>query len=151
MRALALIACLASPAAADSAPPREGWIVYDTDKSFAELVEDTRAAIAEAPINIVTQASASDGARGQGIQIPGNRVIGVYRNDYARRMLEASIPAGIEAPLRLYLTEDSDGTATLSYKTATFAFSPYDGGEALLELASELDVILTGIAEAAIN
>ena len=30
----------------------------------------------------------------------GNRVVGVFRNDFAHRMLAASIPAGIEAPIR---------------------------------------------------
>ena len=34
----------------------------------------------------------------------------VFRNDYAVRMLQASVPAGIEAPLRLYVTENADGT-----------------------------------------
>jgi uncharacterized protein (DUF302 family) len=38
----------------------------------------------------------------------------VFRNDYAVRMLEASIPAGIEAPLRFYVTENPDGQTRLS-------------------------------------
>jgi uncharacterized protein (DUF302 family) len=66
-------------------------------------------------------------------------------------MLEASVQAGIEAPLRLYLTENDDGTATLSYRTASFVFAPYDDGGAALEaLAVELDGILAEIAAAAI-
>ncbi|MFQ6549052.1 DUF302 domain-containing protein [Aestuariibius sp. 2305UL40-4] len=151
MRLTALLVVLASPALADSMTPRDGWEVFNTGKPFAELVEDTRAAISDAPINIITQASASSGAQSQGINIPGNRVIGIYRNDYARRMLAASIPAGIEAPLRLYLTEDSDGTGTLSYKTASTVFAPYmeEAGPDLSDLAMELDAILTDIAAAA--
>jgi uncharacterized protein (DUF302 family) len=63
-------------------------------------------------------------------------------------MLEASIAAGIEAPLRLYLTENADGTTNLSYKTASHVFAPYeDGGEPLSTLAKELDAILEGIAD----
>ena len=149
---LALALTLAvTTASADSMTPREGWEVFDTDKPFAELVEAARAAISDAPINIVTEASASSGARNQGIDIPGNRVIGIYRNDYARRMLAASIPAGVEAPLRLYLTEDSDGTGTLSYKKATTVFAPYiaEANPDLATLATELDTILTNIAAAA--
>ncbi|OZB03078.1 MAG: hypothetical protein B7X67_18080 [Rhizobiales bacterium 39-66-18] len=38
-------------------------------------------------------ASASDVAKAQGIAIPGNRAVGVYRNDFARRMLAAMLPA----------------------------------------------------------
>ena len=68
-------------------------------------------------------------------------------------MLEASIAAGIEAPIRLYLTENADGTATLSYKTPTFVFAPYmnEGGDALKELAGELDAIFAAIAEASVK
>ena len=115
------------------------------------LLNRTRAAVKEAPIAIVSQASASSGARNQGFDIPGNRVIGVYRNDYARRMLAASIAAGIEAPIRLYLTENNDKTATLSYKTPSAVFAPYmDEGDAELDaLAKELDGVLLNIAEKA--
>ncbi|MDQ0316495.1 DUF302 domain-containing protein [Amorphus orientalis] len=136
------------PASAQSVAPRDGWVVIDTEMSFPDLVDRTRTAIAEAKMGLVTQASASDGARGQGITIPGNRVIGVYRNDYARRMLDASIAAGIEAPIRFYLTENPDQTATLSYKTPSFVFAPYmdEGGEELKALATELDGVFQAIA-----
>ena len=77
-------------------------------------------------------------------------VIGVYRPDFAIRMLEASIPAGIEAPIRFYVTENQDGTATLSYKTPSAVFAPYvDGGTELKDLARELDEIFDRIARQA--
>jgi len=136
---------------AQSVEPREGWMVFPTQFNFKELINRTRAAVKEAPIAIVTQASASSGARNQGFDIPGNRVIGVYRNDYARRMLAASIAAGIEAPIRLYLTENDDKTATLSYKTPSTVFAPYmnEGGAELDALAKELDAVLLNIAQKA--
>lgn len=150
IRFAAMLALLATAAPAQIAE-REGWAVHPTPHDFATLTERTRAAIASAPINIVTEASASDGAAMQGLTIPGNRVIGIYRNDYARRMLDASVPAGIEAPLRLYLTENDDGSATLSYKRPTAVFAPYADGGGLKTLAEELDGILAQIAEAAAN
>ena len=62
-------------------------------------------------------------------------------------MLEASVPAGYEAPIRLYITENDDKTATLSYKTPTAVFSPYeDGGQKLKDLAAELDAVFAKIA-----
>ena len=66
-------------------------------------------------------------------------------------MLSASISAGIEAPIRFYVTENPGGTATLSYKKPSFVFAPYfdEGGEALKTLADELDKIFARIAEAA--
>ena len=102
---------------------------------------------------LVTQASASEGAKGQGIAIPGNRIMGVYRNDYARRMLKASVAAGIEAPIRFYVTENPDGTATLSWKTPSHVFAPYmeEGGAELKVLATELDAVFEAIAAKAVG
>lgn len=139
-------------ARADSLSDREGWQVVPTDKAFEPLVEDLKTAIKADKMGLITQASASAGAKGRGITIPGNRVIGVYRNDYAVRMLEASVAAGIEAPVRFYVTENSDGTATLSWKTPSFVFAPYmdEGGEALAELSAELDLVFLSIAEGAV-
>ena len=142
---LALVLAAGPAAALDDRP---GWEVVPTSKEFDTLVEDVRAAVEAAPIALVTQASASDGAAMQGIEIPGNRVMGLFRNDYARRMLEASVAAGIEAPIRLYLTEEPDGTATLSWRTPSAVFEPYmeEGGEPLRALAEELDAVFADLA-----
>ncbi|WP_420335383.1 DUF302 domain-containing protein [Roseibium sp.] len=141
-----------SPAVADSITEREGWQVIATDKAYQVLVDDLKAAIKAEKMLLVTQASASAGAKGRGLTIPGNRVMGVYRNDYATRMLEASVAAGIEAPIRFYVTEDTGGTATLSWKTPSFVFAPYmeEGGDALAELAAELDGVFQTIADKAV-
>ncbi|WP_422040440.1 DUF302 domain-containing protein [Roseibium sp.] len=141
-----------SPAMADSVAEREGWQVIATDKPYQALVDDLKAAIKAEKMLLVTQASASAGAKGRGLKIPGNRVMGVYRNDYAIRMLEASVAAGIEAPIRFYVTEDPGGTATLSWKTPSFVFAPYmeEGGDALAELAAELDDVFQTIATKAV-
>ena len=100
---------------------------------------------------VVTMASASEGAKAQGFTIPGNRVVGVFRNDFARRMLAASLPAGIEAPIRFYLTENTDGTATLSYRRPSSVFAPYFDRATpdLKTLAAELDAIFDRIAAGA--
>ncbi|MGP1396268.1 MAG: DUF302 domain-containing protein [Inquilinaceae bacterium] len=130
-----------------------GWAVHRTGESFSGLVASLETAISAHNMGLVTAASASQGAKNQGFTIPGNRVVGVYRNDFARRMLEASVAAGIEAPIRFYVTENADGTATLSYKTPTAVFSPYfeEGGEPLRALAAELDGIFAAIAADAVD
>jgi uncharacterized protein (DUF302 family) len=150
--ALVLAVAVPSVALAELAP-RDGWTVIATDKAFPDLIDSLTAAIKAAEMGLVTQASASDGAKMQGITIPGNRVIGVYRNDYARRMLAASVAAGIEAPIRFYVTEDANGGATLSYKHPSFVFAPYlaEGGDALETLAGELDAVFKAIAEDAVD
>ncbi|QFT34592.1 DUF302 domain-containing protein [Roseibium porphyridii] len=137
---------------ADSLSDRQGWKVIPTEQSYSDLVESVKAAVKAEKMLLVTQASASSGAKGRGLKIPGNRIMGVYRNDYAIRMLEASVAAGIEAPIRFYVTENSDGTGTLSWKTPGFVFAPYmeEGGEALAELAAELDGVFQTIADNAV-
>lgn len=156
MRLLIILALLiplcAAAAKAEEIAPRDGWKIMPTALSYSELFESLKASIAQQNMGLVTRASASDGARMQGHAIPGNMVVGVYRNDYARRMLQASVAAGIEAPIRFYLTENPDGTASLSYKTPSFVFAPYmsEGGEDLKALASELDGVFLKIAEGAI-
>ncbi len=137
---------------AQALEPREGWVVLQSGKSFDDLVKSVNEVVETSEIRIVNQASASAGAKMQGIDIPGNRVFGLYRNDYARRMLDASIAAGIEAPIVLYATENADGTSTLAYKTPSHVFAPYfdEGGEALRALAAELDGVFDAVARAAV-
>ncbi len=152
---LLLVACFMglNTVHADSISPRDGWQVMATPHTYQELIDRLKAAVKAEDMLLVTQASASAGAKGRGLTIPGNRVIGVYRNDYAIRMLEASIAAGIEAPIRFYVTENEDKTGTLSWKTPSFVFAPYmsEGGVELSSLARELDGVFSSIAERAIT
>ncbi|MCP8687650.1 DUF302 domain-containing protein [Marinobacterium sedimentorum] len=117
----------------------------DSAQSFAQLHERLAAAVVANKMLVVTQASASQGAASRGVSIPGNLVVGVYRNDYAVRMLDASIAAGIEAPLRFYLTENADGSTSLSWATPSSTFAPY-ASPALDEMARELDDVFAAIA-----
>jgi uncharacterized protein (DUF302 family) len=144
---------LAAPARAEMSAAMEGWKVMKTPHSYADLVARLEQAIAANKMGLVTRASATAGAKTMlNKDIPGNTVIGVYRPDFAVRMLEASTAAGIEAPIRFYVTENTDGTADLSYKTPSFVFAPYaDGGEALKTLAAELDTIFAKIATDAVD
>lgn len=155
--ALALTALLLAGSVGVSAAPvwpkRAGWIIQPTPYTFDDLSDRLKQAITDEQMTLVTEASPSDGAHMQGVEIPGNRVFGVFRNDFARRMLSTSLAAGIEAPVRFYVTENADGTATLSYKTPHMIFKPYfeDGGEPLRALADELDDVFKAIAVRAIR
>lgn len=133
--------------------PRPGWSVVNTTHSFAVLSRRLDAAVEAHGMIVVTEASASEGAKGQGIRILGNRIAGVYRNDFARRMLAASVAAGIEAPIRFYLVETQAGQAMLAYRLPSDVFAPYfaEAGSDLKKLASELDVIFAAIARDAIK
>jgi uncharacterized protein (DUF302 family) len=148
-----LLALAATWAAADDLAEREGWVVTRTDKSHEVLLADLLAAVSANQMGVVTQAGPTAMARSRGIEIPENRVVGVFNNDFAVKILAASTAAMIEAPIRFYVTENEDGTATLSYKTPGFVFTPYfdEGGAALEDLARALDDKFAAIAAEAIR
>lgn len=145
---LVLVVCLTGMAAAQSDHPLPGTVSVESASSFEELSRRLEEAVGANGFGVVTRASASAGAAARGVSIPGNLVIGVFRNDYAVRMLEASVAAGIEAPLRFYVTETADGTATLTYRKPTAVFAPYEAPD-LDAMAAELDPIWQRIAEQA--
>lgn len=136
---------------AQSITPRAGWVVIQTDKTHAALLTGLKKAIKANKMGVVTQAGPTAAAQKRGITIPANRVVGVFNNDFAVKILALSTAAMIEAPIRFYVTEEPEGTATLSYKTPSHVFAPYtdEGGAQLSELASQLDVVFRTIAEAA--
>lgn len=137
------------PEAAGQPQTTPGITRVQTSHSFDSLLARLEKAVEANQMGIVAQASASRAAAARGVKIPGNAVVMVFRNDFAVRMLAASVPAGIEAPLRIYVTENADGTADLSYRTPGTVFAPY-GVEALDVLARELDGIFERIVRAAV-
>ncbi len=157
--ATAALACLtglllwlsAAPVtAASHGSPRPGTQIVQTNRSFDVLLQSLRQAIADNRMGLVAQASASRGAASRGISIPGNAVMMIFRNDYAVRMLAASVAAGIEAPLRIYVTENAAGKATITYRTPSTVFGPYNSPD-LDKMALELDVIFEKIIKDAIT
>lgn len=143
---LALLLGLLVPLAS-AAPP--AVITVASGHDFDTLVSRLEAAIGRHQMGLVAQASASNGAAARGVKIPGNAVLMVFRNDYAVRMLAASVPAGIEAPLRLYVTERPDGTAQVSYPAPSAVFAPYGSAE-LDAMARELDPVFARIVADAV-
>ena len=104
--------------------PRPGWSVTVTEKQHAALLADLKSAVKANKMGVVTQAGPTATARKRGISIPENRVVGVFNNDFAVKVLATSTAAMIEAPIRFYVTENTDGTATLSYKIPSHVFAP---------------------------
>lgn len=151
--ALALLTALAPSVFAGDISRRPGWEVHQTGKSYGDLVKDVRAAVKANGMIVVTQAGPTKAAANRGITIPGNRVIGVFNNDFAVKVLATSTAAMIEAPIRLYVTEEEDGTGTLSYKTPVHVFEPYadEGGAELAALAAKLNETFAAIARDAVR
>lgn len=144
---------LAGTVSAGELAPRPGWVVTETGKDHSTLLADLKSSVKAAKMGVVTQAGPTATARKRGIDIPENRVVGVFNNDFAVRILNLSVAAMIEAPMRFYVTENPDGTATLSYKLPSFILEPYadDGGDALREIAAELDARFAQISENAVR
>lgn len=152
---IAIVAAFAwaSAASANELTARDGWVVKPTSKSYETLIEDLKTAVKANKMGVVTQAGPTKAAANRGVTIPGNRVIGVFNNVFAVRTLGLSTAAMIEAPIRFYVTENADDTATLSYKTPSLVFAPYmdEAGAELGTIAGELDAIFATIAEAAVQ
>jgi uncharacterized protein (DUF302 family) len=129
---------------------RAGRLTVTTDATFAVFAEALKQAIAGHKMGLICHANAKAGAASLGKHIPGNQVLMVYRPDFAVRMLEASVEAGFEAPIRLYIYENADGTATLTYVRPSLVFNAY-GNKALDRMAAELDGILEAIVQQAMK
>lgn len=140
----ALVLLAAGVARGENPTPYPGTRVIDTGRPFAAYVEALQRAVRAHGLGVVAVACADCGARAIGETLPGNRVIMVFAPRYAVRMLRASVAAGIEAPLRLYVTERPDGTARLTYRLPSAVFAPYEVAE-LDRMAAELDAVLAGI------
>lgn len=76
-------------------------------------------------------------------------VMMVFRNDLAVRLLAADPEAGFEAPIRIYLYENADGTATVSYVPPSVIFAPYRHPE-VQAVAAELEPVLRSIVDQAV-
>lgn len=137
-------------AVAENSTPYSGTVIVETPHPFDGFVERLKSAAGTHGMGIVAEACATCGAKSIGVTIPGNRIIMVFHPKFAVRMLKASEAAGVEAPLRLYVTERPGGMARLTYRKPSHVFRPY-GVAALDEMAAELDDIVARIASDAVG
>jgi uncharacterized protein (DUF302 family) len=145
---LLFVLLLAGGLGAENATPYSGTQIVETQKPFAEYLNALRSAVRANKMGIVAEACATCGAAKIGVTILGNQVVMIYHPRFAVRMLKASEASGIEAPLRLYVTEQSDGTARLTYRLPSHTFAPYEVPE-LDAMGAELDLIVAKIVDEA--
>ena len=117
--------------------------------SFARVAEALEKAIAQENMVLVCHADAQRGAAARGVTIKGNQVFMVFRNDFAVRLIAADPAAGFEAPIRIYVYENPDGTATVSYARPTTVLSAYRHPD-VAAVAAELDAIFKRIVDRAL-
>jgi uncharacterized protein (DUF302 family) len=147
--ALVGVCCLMWPLAGLAKDPSPR-VVMDTKKPFEDFAKDLEAAIKKNKMGLVARASAQAGAARMGVTIPGNQVFMIYRPDFAVRMLKASVEAGFEAPIRIYVVEKADGMAEVSYIKPSDVFAGYENAD-LDAMAKELDAIFEAIVNDAIK
>ena len=143
-----LLPSLAGPASPPAAA-QDGRVIAVSRTPFQKVAGALEQAIAEQKMALVCHANAQQGAAARGVTIKGNQVMMVFRNDFAVRLLAADPRAGFEAPIRLYLYENPNGTATVSYLRPSAVFAPYRHPE-VQAVAAELDPIFKAIVDRAL-
>lgn len=139
-------------AVAASAQPvfgQDGRVTGVSRAPFARVADVLEKAIADEKMALVCHANAQSGAAARGMSIKGNQVLMVFRNDFAVRLLAADAAAGFEAPIRIYLYENADGTTTVSYLPPSVIFAPYRH-EGVQAVARELDPVFKRIVDRAL-
>jgi uncharacterized protein (DUF302 family) len=116
---------------------------------FQDVVATLHKAAEAQKMVMVCEADAQKGAAARGVQIRGNRVLMVFRNDFAVRLLAADPAAGFEAPIRIYVFENADGTTTITYWTPSAVFAPYPHPE-VRAVAAALEPIFKAIVDEAL-
>jgi uncharacterized protein (DUF302 family) len=143
-----VLTCLGGLTAAP-AHAQDARITAVSGAPFQKVAEALERAITEEKMGLVCHANAQRGAAARGVTIKGNQVLMVFRPDFAVRLLAADPRAGFEAPIRIYLYENADGTATLSYLAPSAVFAPYRN-PTVQAIAAELDPIFKTIVDRAL-
>jgi uncharacterized protein (DUF302 family) len=136
------------PASA-AAAGQDGRVTLVSRAPFERVAQALERAVAEEKMGLVCHANAQRAAAARGVQIKGNQVLMVFRNDFAVRLLAADPRAGFEAPIRIYAWENPDGTATVTYLPPSVVLAPY-GHPEVRAVAAELDPIFKSIVQRAL-
>ena len=148
LRVLVIVALCSTAANIQPTPAtaQDGRITVKSTAPFERVAEALERAVTEEKMGLVCHANAQRAAAGRGVTIKGNQVLMVFRNDFAVRLLAADPAAGFEAPIRIYVFENGDGTATVSYLAPSAVFAPYRHPE-VQAVARELDPIFKAIVD----
>ncbi|MFQ5947162.1 MAG: DUF302 domain-containing protein [Anaerolineae bacterium] len=127
----------------------EGKVVLSSKASFSKVAAAMLKAITNQGMGLVCHANAQQGAAYRRVKIPGNQVFLIFRNDFAVRLINADPRSAYEAPIRIYLYENPDGTATVNYIKPSVLFEVYSHPE-VAKVGAELDPIFEKIVREAL-
>lgn len=120
--------------------------VHRYDAPFPEVVKGLISGVEQNDMLLVCYINVQENARERGMVIGGNRILEVFRPDYAIRVWEADIEAGVDIPVRIHVCEGSDGYTYARYREPSKTFAPYEN-DTLSALGDELDPIFARIVE----
>jgi uncharacterized protein (DUF302 family) len=147
---LTLVLLAVAPVGAQPSLPFADARGVASSLGFDETVRRLQAAVGANGMLLLSTASASQGAANSGFTIPGNAVLFVFRNDFARRLLAENVAAGFEAPLRLYVTERPGAGVIVEWRRPSGLFAAY-GSAPAVAIGTELDAILEKIVAEALR
>ncbi len=147
---IVMVALIVGASAAPTAVfAQEGMVTARSRALFAKVAEALEQAITDQKMALVCHTDAQKGAAARGTALKGNQVLMVFRNDFAVRLIAADPAAGFEAPMRIYVYENPDGTATVSYVPPSVVLAPYRH-PTVRAVAAALDPIFKAIVDRAL-
>ena len=137
------------PAHADEGEPEAvgpypGTVSLASSYALADAVRRLEKAVRANGLTLVQ--TVNSGGRGQ----TGVSVILVSSSDYWGRILKLNQLAGMEMPIRIYVTDTGNRTSAVIYRAPSSIFALYDSPE-LDRIAIDLDQIFAKIVDDAIG
>lgn len=117
------------------------------DAPFGRVVEALASGVEESGMLLVADIDVQKNAAKRGLEIGGNRILEIFRPDYAIKVWEMEIEAGVDIPIRVHVHEDDEGRVTARYCPPSEVLSRH-GNDELTDFGAELDPVFEGIIDA---
>lgn len=124
--------------------PYPGTVSLGSSYALTEAVRRVEKAVRANGLTLVQ--TVNSGGRGQ----TGVSVILVSSSDYWGRILKVNQLAGMEMPIRIYVTDTGNRTSAVIYRAPSSIFALYDSPE-LDRIATDLDQVFAKIVDDAIG
>lgn len=114
------------------------------EEPFDDVVEAIISCIEESGMLLVADIDVQRNAAKRGIETTGNRILEVFRPDYAVKIWAMEIEAGVDIPIRIHIHEDESGGVTARYRGPLEVLSRH-GNDRLTLFAAEIEPVFERI------
>ncbi len=115
-------------------------------RNFNDVLSSLVAEIDRAGLKLLQEIDVQAALAGAGWSTGGFRLLFFFHPAFVIRVTTADVSAMVEAPLKLVVVENPDGTVSLRIADPAIAFGRY-GNPALAELGTELSAIVRQIVQ----